>query len=153
MDDQSALRHHLLEILGGGSAHIDIESAISDFPLDRINERPGGSPHSAWELLEHLRLAQWDILEFSRDAAHISPDFPEGYWPKKEGTPEEWERSVKQILDDLRSTRDLVADEKTDLFRKIPHGEGQTILREALLIADHNAYHLGQIMLIKKMLT
>jgi hypothetical protein len=152
MTDQTQLRQHVLELLQGQSAHIDIESAVSDFPLDKINERPGGSPHSAWDLLEHLRLAQWDILEFSRDANHVSPDFPDGYWPKKEGTAEDWGKSLEQILGDLQAMRDLVANEKTDLLAPIPHGEGQTILREALLVADHNAYHLGQIMLIKKVL-
>jgi hypothetical protein len=152
MTDQTKLREHVLELLKGKSAHIDIESAVADFPLHRINDRSGGSPHSAWDLLEHLRLAQWDILEFSRDAAHVSPDFPDGYWPNKEGTREDWEKSLKQILADLQAMRDLVDDENTDLLAPIPHGEGQTILREALLIADHNAYHLGQIMLIKKLL-
>lgn len=152
MDKQKELRAHLLELLGGGSAHIDLEKAVSDFPSAKINERPANSPHTAWELLEHLRIAQWDIVEFCRDAAHESPEFPDGYWPKKEGTGSDWKRSVRQILKDLQTMRDLVADVKNDLFTAIPHGGGQTLLREALLVADHNAYHLGQIMLLKKML-
>jgi hypothetical protein len=102
--------------------------------------------------LEHLRLAQWDIVEFSRDAKHESPEFPDGYWPKKKGTEADWKKSVKQIQKDLKTMRDMVADESSDLYAKIPHGSGQTLFREALLVADHNAYHLGQIMLLKKIL-
>jgi uncharacterized damage-inducible protein DinB len=151
MSEQKALRQHLIELLDGGSAHIRIEDAVADFSMDHINGRPGGSPHSAWELLEHIRLAQRDILEFSRDAEHISPAWPDGYWPKSEGTANDWQNSVEQVLNDLKSMRDLVADEGTDLYAKIPHGDGQTILREAMLVADHNAYHLGQLMLLKKM--
>lgn len=152
MDDQKGLREHVLEILRGKSAHIDLETAISGFPVKEMNTRPPNSTHTAWELLEHIRIAQWDILEFSRDAKHVSPEFPSGYWPKGEGTAEDWKKSSEQILNDLQRMRNLVADENTDLFAKIPHGEGQTVLREALLVADHNAYHLGQIMLLKKML-
>jgi hypothetical protein len=151
MDKQSALREHILELLRGKSAHIDVASAIRGFPLDKINERPAGSPHSAWELLEHIRIAQWDILEFSRYAEHESPSFPDGYWPKEKGSPGNWRRSAKRIQSDLKAMSDLVADKNTDLLAKIPHGEGQTILREALLVADHNAYHLGQLMLLRKM--
>jgi hypothetical protein len=97
-------------------------------------------------------LAQWDILEFSRDEKHISPDFPDGYWNKAEASPRDWRRSVKQVLGDLEEMRELVRKKKIDLFAKIPHGDGQTILREALLVADHNAYHLGQLMLLRRML-
>ena len=152
MDSEKALRQHVLELLEGKSAHIDIESAVKDFRLDQLNIRIKGSPHTAWQLLEHIRIAQWDILEFSRDANHVSPEWPKGYWPKNEGTAGEWRKSIKQVLTDLDQMRDLVADEGTDLFAKIPHGDGQTILREALLVADHNAYHLGQLVLLKKML-
>ena len=152
MDEQKVLREHLIELLDGRSAHIDLGSAVKDFPADKINVRVEKAPHSAWDLLEHIRIAQWDILEFSRDAKHRSPDWPDGYWPKKEGATKDWKKSIKQILKDLKTMRDLVADKKTDLYAKIPHGDGQTILREALLIADHNAYHLGQLVLVKKML-
>ncbi len=152
MDKQKELRAHLLELLSGASAHIGLEKAIADFPAGKINERVENAPHTAWELLEHLRIAQWDIVEFCRDGRHESPEFPDGYWPKKAGAGSDWKRSARQILQDLRTMRDLVADENNDLFAKIPHGGGQTLLREALLVADHNAYHLGQIMLLKKML-
>lgn len=151
--DEKALREHLVELLNGGSAHLRMEDVLRGFPPERINERPGDLPHSAWELLEHMRIAQWDILEFSRNSAHISPDFPEGYWPANEGTRIDWSRSSEQALSDLRSMIDLVSDPLTDLFVAIPHGDGQTILREAMLTADHNAYHLGQLMLVRKMLS
>jgi hypothetical protein len=152
MNEQEAIRSHVLELLKGSFAHISLRAALRDFPLDHINDRPGGSPHSAWELLEHIRIAQWDILEFSRNGKHISPAFPDGYWNREPGTHDGWSRSVGHITADLRAMRELVADEKTDLLAPIPHGDGQTILREALLLADHNSYHLGQLMLVKKSL-
>jgi hypothetical protein len=146
------LREHILELLEGKFAHIDLETALSGFPISQINTRLPHSPHTAWELLEHIRLAQWDILEFSRDKKHVSPDFPDGYWNKAEASPRDWRRSVKQVLGDLEEMRELVRKKKNDLFAKIAHGDGQTILREALLVADHNAYHLGQLMLLRRML-
>jgi len=150
MNDK-ALRDHLLELLEGKSAHIDFENAVADFPLAEINTTVGGSPHTAWQLLEHIRIAQSDILEFSRNSEHESPPWPEGYWPKDEGTEKSWKASVAQVLADLDSFRDLVRDESLDLFAPISHGEGQTVLREILLAADHNAYHLGQLMLVRRM--
>jgi len=152
MDDQKTLRSHLLELLDGRSAHIDLESALKDFPLDKINEKIENSPHSAWQLLEHIRIAQWDILEFSRDAKHRSPDWPDGYWPKKDGTKSDWKASVKQVLKDLKAMQALVKDKKDDLYEPFPWGEGQTLLREALLVAVHNSYHLGQLVLLKRIL-
>lgn len=152
METQKELRKHLLELLEGKSAHIDLETAINKFPLDKINIRLGNSPHSAWQLLEHIRIAQWDIVEFSLDEKHKSPKFPDEYWIKEEGTEKSWKESCKEILKDLQRMRDLVSDEKTDLFAKIPHGDGQTIFREAMLIADHNAYHLGEMIFLMKAL-
>ena len=151
MNDQKALREHVIELLDGKSAHIDLESGLKDFPLDRINDKPAGSPHSAWQLLEHIRIAQWDIFEFSTNADYKEMKWPDEYWPSDEGTPDKWKASVTQTLDDLQRMRDLVADDKTDLFAKISHGTGQTVLREALLVADHNAYHGGQIVLLRRM--
>jgi uncharacterized damage-inducible protein DinB len=147
---QKELRNHLLELLEGKFAHIDLETLIQNFPAEKINERIANSPHTAWELLEHIRIAQWDILEFSRDANHVSPNFPDGYWNKTEASEEDWHKSVEQILDDLQAMRDLITDENNDLFAKFPHGSGQTLLREVLLVADHNAYHLGQMAMLKK---
>lgn len=148
MDKDKALREHLLELLDGESAHISLESVLENFPIENINKR-GDGPHTAWQLLEHIRLAQWDILDFSVNPDYKEKIFPDDYWPKDEGTPESWKRSVKQTLDDLQAMRDLVADKNTDLFAKIQHGTGQTILREAMLVADHNAYHLGQIVMLR----
>ena len=148
----TALRKHLLELLEGKSAHIGFEKAVDGFPLDEINTPVDSSPHTAWQLLEHIRIAQWDILEFSRNSDHESPAWPEGYWPKADGTAERWRESVRQVLADLDAFRDLVRDDSVDLFAPIPHGEGQTVLREILLVADHNAYHLGQLMLLRRML-
>lgn len=149
-----ALREHLISLLRGGNAHVDFESAIKALPVALRGKRPKGSPHSPWELLEHIRIAQSDILEFSRDAAHQSPAWPEGYWPKTPAPPtaNAWAKSVKQFRDDLNAMCELVENPATDLFAKIPHGDGQTILREALLIADHNAYHLGQFVIVRRLL-
>lgn len=152
MDTQKELREHLLELLEGKSAHIDLETALREFPVDRINRRIENVPHTAWQLLEHLRIAQWDIVEFSYNAKHVSPEFPDGYWNKSEGTPEDWERSRAQVLRDLETMRNLVRDEKNDLLAKLAHGGGQTVFREALLVADHNAYHLGQIVFLMRAL-
>ena len=145
MADESALRDHLARFLDWDSAHLRFDDAVKDFPPPQRGVRPPGAPHSAWELLEHIRLEQWDILEFSRDANHASPEFPKGYWPKQNepGTPALWQESIDAFRKDLEQMEALVADPATDLYAKIPHGDGQTILREALLIADHNAYHLG----------
>jgi hypothetical protein len=154
MDTDKALRQHLLDLLKGGNAHATMQDALQGFPPDLRGKRPKGTPYSPWEVLEHMRLAQWDILEFSRDPDHKSPKWPEGYWP---GNPEPqdekaWDRSVNGFWQDLNSMCALVADDATDLYARIPHGEGQTILREALLTADHNAYHLGQLVLLRRLL-
>jgi hypothetical protein len=150
MNNQEQLREHLLELLEGKSAHIDTESALEGYPIDKINVRVDGSPHTAWELLEHIRIAQWDILDFSTNPNYKEMKWPDDYLTEPEGTPESWRRSVDQVLGDLQAMRDLVGDEETDLFAKIQHGSGQTILREALLAADHNAYHIGQLVLLRR---
>jgi hypothetical protein len=154
MQNDAALRQHLLDLLKGGNAHAAIDDALQDFPAKLRGIRPKGAPHSPWELLEHMRIAQWDILEFTRDSRHKSPKFPDGYWPNNPEPPDAnaWERSVLNFSDDLETMSALIADQGTDLFARIPHGDGQTILREALLIADHNAYHLGQLVLLRRML-
>jgi len=152
MDNQKELREHIIALLEGGGAHIDLKKALKDFPVDKINKKVTNSPHTAWDLVEHLRIAQWDILEFSRDAKHESPAFPDGYWPKEKGDETSWKKSVKQIHKDMKSMLALIADENNDLLAPLPHGDGQTLLREALLVADHNAYTLGQVMIVKKIL-
>lgn len=152
MDKQEEIREHLLELLKGKSAHIDLETVLNEFPLAEINMRLENAPHTAWELLEHLRIAQHDIVEFSYNADHVSPKFPDGYWNKKEATAGDWKKSCEQIFKDLQKMRDLVADEENDLLAEIPHGDGQTIFREALLVSDHNTYHLGQIAFLMRTL-
>jgi hypothetical protein len=154
MANDKALRQHVLNLLKGGNAHVDFDSAFKDLPAALRGKRPKGTQHSLWEVLEHLRIAQWDILEFSRNPKHKSPDFPDGYWPRTPAPPDEaaWDKSIRSFRKDLKAMCDLVTDESTDLFAKIPHGDGQTILREALLTADHNAYHLGEVVLLRRLL-
>ena len=154
MNTDRTLRDHLLYLLRGEGAHLDFEAAIADLPAGLRGGKPAGLPHTPWRLLEHMRIAQWDILEFSRNPKHVSPKFPNGYWPQGDGPPDAnaWDRSVAGFRADLRAMQELVADPATDLFAPIPHGQGQTILREALLVADHNAYHLGQLVTIRRLL-
>jgi hypothetical protein len=139
------IRKHLLYLLRGGGAHQSFDDFVGSFPAHLCGRRIEGLPYTPWQVLEHMRLAQWDILEFSRDPDHVSPEFPKGYWPKPDelGSPALWQQSVEQFRSDLQNMEALVEDQSTDLYAKIPHGDGQTILREALLIVDHNAYHLG----------
>lgn len=149
-----ALRQHLVELLKGGHAHATFDDILKDLPPNLQGAKPANFPHSPWMLLEHLRIAQWDILEFSRDKKHESPKWPEGYWPNTEAPPsaDAWKKSVAQFKSDLKAMQDLVANPKTDLFAKIPWGDGQTILREALLVADHNSHHLGQLIDLRRLL-
>lgn len=153
MDDK-ALREHVVYLLKGGGAHLSYDDAVADLPEKLRGAKADGVPHTPWRLLEHMRIAQWDILEFSRDAEHVSPEFPDGYWPASDAPPnaDAWDKSVKGFRADLTAMQDLVSDPATDLFAPIPHGDGQTILREALLVADHNAYHLGQLVVIRRCL-
>lgn len=155
MRTDKELREHLLYLLGGGGAHVDFETVIKDFPAEIINRKAENMPYTPWQVLEHMRIAQWDILEFSRSAAHVSPPWPEGYWPEGADRADEaaWNRSVEGFRHDLEEMKRLVEDPSTDLFRKIEHGDGQTILREALLVADHNAYHLGVLVTLRRILT
>jgi hypothetical protein len=148
------LRDHVLFLLKGGGAHASFDDTLKDWPLEFGGIKVAKFPHTAWMLLEHIRLGQWDILEFSRDSKHVSPKWPEGYWPASSAPPSEeaWKASMVACEKDLRAMERLVADAKVDLLAKIPWGEGQTILREALLMADHNAYHLGQLMMLRKSL-
>lgn len=154
MNQDQALREQLLYLLGGGGAHVDFESAVADFPVDKVHRKIGSLPYTPWEVLEHMRIAQFDILEFSRNADYVSPKWPEGYWPAKDAAPGTgtWGESVERFRADMEEMKALVADPQTDLFARIPHGDGQTILREALVVADHNAYHLGVLVTMKRLL-
>lgn len=153
MNDQQ-LREHLLYLLRGGGAHLDFEMATADLPTNLRGRKPAGMSHSPWQLVEHMRICQWDILEFSRNAHHQSPEFPDGLWPVEDAPPNStaWDECLARFRADLASMQQLVADATTDLFARIPHGDGQTILREALLIADHNSYHLGQLVMVRRAL-
>jgi hypothetical protein len=154
MTDDQALRKQLVKLLDGRQAHVSWEDVLTDFPPAVRGSKPEGAPHTPWQLLEHLRIAQWDILEFSRDPGHVSPDYPKEYWPKEGAPPDAgaWDRSVARFRDDLAAMKGLVADPSADLFTPFAHGTGQNLLREALLAADHNAYHLGQLVLLRRLL-
>jgi hypothetical protein len=154
MNNDSSLRQHLVKLLTGSEAHVDFETAVKGMPADVRGKIPKSAEHSPWQLLEHMRIAQWDILEFTRDAKHVSPEFPVGYWPKSASPPTEraWDNALRAFRADLKAMCQLLEDKSTDLFAKIPHGDGQTVLRQALLLADHNAYHLGQFMLVRRLL-
>jgi len=154
VDGEASLRRHLIDLLRGGHAHVKFEAVIEDFPQAGRGQKVANLPHSAWMLVEHMRIAQWDILEFSRTPKHQSPPWPEGYWPPTADppSPAQWSRAVRQFRADRKAMEDLVKHPKTDLFAKIPWGDGQTILREALLVADHNAYHLAQIVDLARLL-
>ncbi len=150
-NDQS-LRDHLLSLLRGANAHMSFDDFVTSFPARACGQKVEGLPYTAWQVLEHIRIAQWDILEFCRDAKHVSPKWPKGYWPESDepGNEDLWKETVEKIRHDLKRMAELVADPATDLFAKIPHGSGQTILREALLVADHNAYHLGALAVMSR---
>ena len=154
MPNETALRQQLEDLLSSKHAHADFEAAIKGLPASLRGRRPKGAAHSPWEILEHMRIAQWDILEFSINPKHKSPEWPGGYWPKTKApaSAAAWAKSVQTFRKDLKKMCALVAAESTDLFQKIPHGDGQTILRQALLTADHNAYHLGELVLLRRLL-
>jgi hypothetical protein len=154
MDHDSAVRKHVLYLLRGGGAHVHFDEVVSEFPIKLRTKRLPELPYTAWELLEHLRIAQWDIVEFSRNSEHRSPDFPEGYWPPGDSTPDEvaWNNSIQVFRAELLAMQDLISDPKNDILAPIPHGSGQTLLREALLLADHNAYHIGQMVILRRLL-
>jgi hypothetical protein len=154
MKKTGPVRQHISNLLTKAEAHVALREALKNFPKDLRGSKPEGGPHTPWQLLEHIRIAQWDILEFSRSAKHKSPKWPDEYWPKTAAPPSDkaWDKSVKQVLADLEAVHKLITDPKRDLTTKIPHGDGQTLLREALLVADHNAYHLGQLVMVRRIL-
>jgi hypothetical protein len=154
MNHEALLRQHLVKLLTGSEAHASFDQAVQDMPAELRGKTPTGADHSPWQLLEHLRIAQWDILDFSRNPRYETRKWPDDYWPATPEPPDAtaWEESIAAFRKDLKELCDLVADESTDLFASIPHGDGQTILREALLTADHNAYHIGQLVLVRRLL-
>ncbi len=149
-----SLRKHLTYLLTKGGAHATFEDAVKDVPAAARGKVPEGGAHSLWDLVEHMRIAQWDILEFSTSAKHKSPKWPKGYWPKSSMPPnaKAWDKSIKSFLADRDSLCKLIEEKSTDLFAELPHGDGQTILREALLAADHNSYTVGEIVITRRLL-
>ena len=149
-----ALREHLLYVLSGGGAHATFDQAIAGLPASLRGRKPKGYPHTPWMLLEHMRIAQSDILDFSRNSKYKSLPWPEGYWPKGDApsSASAWNKSVQKFRKDLKTMQQLVKSPKTDLIARIPWGDGQTILREALLVADHNAYHVAQLVDVRRLL-
>ncbi|HTB14793.1 MAG TPA: DinB family protein [Bryobacteraceae bacterium] len=154
MQNNKVLREHVLDLLIGEGAHLNFDGAVKNMPLGIRGQRPEGGAHSPWEVLEHMRIAQWDILEFIRNPRHVSPEFPGGYWPGTQAPPTEtaWEESAEGFRANQREMAALVADESADLLSAISHGDGKTLLREALLAADHNAYHLGELVMLRRVL-
>ena len=154
MDHDALLRKQLVRLLTSGEAHVDFDAAIEDLPENLRSKTAAGAEHSAWQLVEHMRIALWDIVEFSRNSQHVSPKWPDEYWPNSPEPPnaKAWDETVAAIRADIKVFAALISDKDTDLYAKIPHGDGQTILREALLAADHNAYHIGQLVLVRRLL-
>jgi DinB family protein len=150
------IRAHVLELLRGGHAHLTFDDAVRDLPADLRGKAPRGSPYSAWQLVEHIRIVQDDILRFSLndDGTYESPEWPDGYWPTSQAPTDdaEWEESLRRCRADRGAMEALVADPGRDLTTPFPWGDGQTLLREAMLVADHTAYHVGQLVLLRRML-
>jgi hypothetical protein len=153
-DHDKALREQIVSLLQGGGAHATFDDVTANIPAKLRGRKPVGLPHSLWMLLEHLRLAQWDILEFSRNPKYVAPKWPEDYWPKSAAPASDtaWKASIRKFRADLKAMQALVKNPRTDIFARIPWGNGQTILREALLVADHNSHHLGQMIDIRRLL-
>lgn len=152
--NEEVLRRQLLAQLHGGQAYIPIEKALREFPASLAGRKPQDVSHTPWELLEHMRIAQWDIWQFTVNPDHVTPPWPDEHWPStaSPATDSQWHASVARFLGELDEVKKLAQDPQVDLFAPIPHGTGQTTLREILLVADHNAYHLGQLMLLRRAL-
>jgi len=153
-DEDTALREQLVDILRGGHAHATYEDVVANLPAELRGRRPNGAPYSPWMILEHIRIAFWDILEFSRDPSHLSPDFPSEYWPADPVPPDAnaWADSVARYARDREAFERLVRDPASDLFTPFPHGSGQTLLREVLVAATHTSYHLGELVVLRRLL-
>ncbi len=155
MPTDSSLRKHVIALLDGGQAHMTFDDAVVNFPMNLINTNPPNVSYSPWHLLEHLRITQFDILEYVRNPGYVSPEWPVGYWPERSAKtdPDGWQHTIDQFEADLKAMRDIVAEPQTDLLAVIPHGYGgHTILREALLLADHNAYHIGELGILRQVM-
>ena len=154
MNQNDTLREHLIKLLAWQDAHVSFDVAVEGIPPPLQGVRPEGLPYSPWELLEHMRLTQKDILNFCRNQDYKAPKWPDEYWPKITSPPElnDWQKSVNAFRTDRQAMQSLIADPTLDLYAEIPHGEGQTYLREVLLVADHSAYHLGELVAVRRLL-
>ncbi|MDW7771782.1 MAG: DinB family protein [Desulfobulbaceae bacterium] len=154
MNQDRIVREQLQSLLDGGNSHMEFAEVIAEFPIEHINSKAPGVPYSPWHFLEHMRIAQWDILEFIRNPDHVSPDYPEGYRPRADQQADEaqWNQTVLDFANDLKALQDLVADPDTDLFAPLPHAPKYTIFREILVAADHNSYHLGELALLRQVM-
>jgi hypothetical protein len=152
--DDSKVREQLIHSLRGKGAHMSFDQATKGLPPTLIGKRVPGLAHTAWQLVYHLWISQWDILEFSRDPGHASPEWPAEYWPSEDApaSRDAWDETVGKLRADLETMIGLVRDKGNDLLAPFPHGEGQTLLREALLVIDHNSYHVGQLVDLRRLL-
>ncbi len=154
MHSDQVVREQLLALLDGGNAHMTFEQAVADYPAEHFNMKPDNVTYTPWHILEHIRIAQWDILEFIRDPGHVSPQWPTGYWPHAGETAaqDQWDRTIISFLSDIGSLRDIVTDPETDLYAPIPHAPDYTIFREILVVSDHNAYHIGEFAILRQVM-
>ena len=152
--DDAKLREQLVSTLSGHGAHMSFDQAVKGFPRDLIGKRVTDLAHTPWQVVHHIWFAQWDILEFIRNPSYESPKWPEGYWPPEDGPRplSRWEETLGKFRSDLKAIIELVQNTKNDLFAPIPHGQGQTLLREALLVIDHNSYQVGQLVDLRRLL-
>ena len=154
MNADEVVRDQLLFLLRGGGAHMSLDQSVADFPMERTNTFPPNMRYTPWHLLEHIRLAQWDIIEFVINSDHISPDWPEGFWPERDARADEadWHKTIQAIRAGLKTLQEIVADPNTDLYTDLLHAPGYTILREVQLVADHNAYHIGEFAILRQVM-
>lgn len=154
MNTDEVVRKQLLQLLRGGNAHMPYDQAVADFPMDAINTQPPNVPYTPWHLLEHMRITQWDILEFIRNPDHVSPSWPDEYWPAQDAqaTPENWKATIQSFRADLKALQDIVSDPETDLYAPIPHAKDYTIFREILVVSDHSAYHIGEFGILRQVM-
>lgn len=152
--ENSALLDNLIDLLNKGNAHVSLDESLKNIPFEILGKKPRNLPYSLWQIADHIRIAQSDILEFSRDANYESPKWPEGYWPKKTkpASQQEWDKCLKQIKEDRKDFISLLKNSSENLFTVFEYGSGQTLLREALVLADHNSYHTGEIIILRRLL-
>ena len=154
MQTDQIMREQLLALLRGGHAHMTFDEAVAKFPLEYINRQPPNVPYTPWHLLEHLRICQWDILEFIRNPDHISPDWPSGVWPSPEAQADaaQWQQTIAAFRADLEALERLAQNPETDLFAPLPQGLPYTVFREIMVVANHNSYHIGEFAILRQVM-